>query len=135
VTLGTNFAWTPEKAARDATRLDAAAIRAKVPRFAAALEARHAGAGGWESVLEGTASLLRGLGAAPPLHATALARVRARALLAVGDGDDTVSEAETREYAALIPGAVAVVLPATPHPIEKVAPGLVLDLVRRVSAG
>src|SRR5262245_1434341 len=40
-TLATKLAWTPEVAARESSLLDAATIRAKVPKFAAALEQRH----------------------------------------------------------------------------------------------
>ncbi|MBC7896149.1 MAG: alpha/beta fold hydrolase [Cytophagaceae bacterium] len=51
VTLGTKLAWSPEAAARETSRLDPVAIRAKVPKFADLLERRHAGAGGWELAL------------------------------------------------------------------------------------
>jgi pimeloyl-ACP methyl ester carboxylesterase len=40
-TLATKLAWTPEVAARESAMLDPVVIRTKVPRFAAALEARH----------------------------------------------------------------------------------------------
>jgi pimeloyl-ACP methyl ester carboxylesterase len=133
-TLGTKFAWTSEVARREASRLDPAIIRTKVPRFADALASRHAVAGGWERVVTDTASLLIGLGAAPPLAAAALGSVRARVVLGVGQSDDTVDEVETRRFAAMIPGGEAVVVAGAPHPIERVAPADVAELVRRVSA-
>jgi pimeloyl-ACP methyl ester carboxylesterase len=134
-TLGTKFAWSPEAATRDGARLDADVIRAKVPRFAAALESRHVRAGGWEQVLRNTASLLAALGADPPLDARSLANVRARVVLGVGDADDTVDAAETATFAAMIPGATTCVLPGTPHPIERVASAEVVALVQAVSGG
>ena len=63
-TLATKLAWTPEVAARESAMLDAATIRAKVPKFAAALEARHT-ALGWETLLSRTAEMMAGLGARP----------------------------------------------------------------------
>lgn len=134
-TLGTRFAWSPDAATREGARLDAAVIRAKVPKFAAMLEARHARAGGWEQTLRNTASLLTALGADPPLAPPSLANVRARVMLGVGDADDTVDAAETGRFAAMIPGATHRVLPGTPHPIERVTPDEVVSLVRAVSGG
>src|SRR5687767_1843345 len=63
-TLATKLAWTPEVAARESTMLDATTIRSKVPKFAAALEARHT-ALGWEVLLSRTAELLHELGERP----------------------------------------------------------------------
>jgi len=120
VTLGTKFRWDPETAAREARRLDAATIRAKVPRFADALEARHAGAGGWETVLARTAELLRGLGDAAPLTDETLGRVRCPACVAVGDRDATVTVEETAGAYRALPDGELAVLPRTAHPIEGV---------------
>lgn len=130
VTLGTKFDWTPEVAAREAARLDAATIREKVPRFAAALEARHAHAGGWELVLERTAGLLRDLGADPLLDASSLARVRCPVVIAVGGRDDTVSVDECQATAAWLPHAAVESLADLPHPIEKVPPASAVALMR-----
>jgi pimeloyl-ACP methyl ester carboxylesterase len=130
ITLGTKFRWDPETAAREARRLDPAAVRAKGPRFADALETRHAGAGGWELVLSRTADLLRALGDAPPLTDETLGRVRCPVCVAVGDRDATVSVEETAgAYRALPDGALAV-LPRTAHPIEGVDLDAVAALVR-----
>jgi pimeloyl-ACP methyl ester carboxylesterase len=119
-TLGTKFRWDPETAAREAARLDPAAIRAKVPRFAEALAARHGGAaGGWEAVLARTAALLRSLGERPLLTDAALAEVAARVRVIVGDRDATVTVEETAgSYRALSNGEL-LVLPRTPHPLEQ----------------
>lgn len=134
VTLGTKFAWTPESASREAARLDAVVIREKVPRFAAALEARHAAADGWESVLARTGALLRQVGDRPLLDAASLARVACPVTVAVGEQDDTVSPAEAREAAGQVADGLAEVLPGIGHPIERVPVPLVEALVRPLLA-
>jgi len=117
-TLATKLAWTPEVAARECALLDPAAIRAKVPKFAAALEARHTGAG-WEALLTSTANLLRELGARPLITDDMLASIRHPARIAVGDRDATVTIDECVAAVRRIPNGELEVLPRTPHPFEK----------------
>jgi len=117
-TLATKLAWTPEIAARECALLDAATIRAKVPKFAAALEARHTAAG-WEALLASTADLLRELGARPRITDELLAAIHHPARIAVGDRDATVTIDECVAAARRIPNGELEVLPRTPHPFEK----------------
>jgi pimeloyl-ACP methyl ester carboxylesterase len=119
-TLGTRFRWDAATAAREASRLDPAAIRAKVPKFADALAARHASAGGWELVLERTAEMLRDLGDHPVLTDDGLARIAQPVRVIVGDRDNTVSVEESTAVARILPHGAATVMPDTPHPIEQV---------------
>jgi pimeloyl-ACP methyl ester carboxylesterase len=135
LTLGTKFEWTPEVAAREAGRLDPTIIEQKVPAFAAALEQRHVGAGGWQLNLRNTAALLRGLGEAPSLNAASLPLVRIPVLVAVGSRDDTVTAAEAERTAALLPNASATVIDDAPHPIERVPVAEIERLLRRLVAG
>ena len=139
VTLGTMLHWTPESAARAASRLNPAAIRSKVPAFAAALAERHEHAGGWELLLERTAALLRGLGDEPPLTDAVLASIQCPVHLLVGDRDDTVTLEEATRAASHLPHARASMLHDTPHPIEKVKLDQlsqeVSDLAARLSTG
>lgn len=128
-TLGTKLAWTPHVAARETSRLDPATIRAKVPKFAASLEQRHAGAGGWESVLAKTSALMTRLGASPTLDAAKLAGIAAPARLMVGDRDNVVSAAETLDAARSMPNGQGAVLPGTPHPFEQVRLPLLAGLL------
>jgi pimeloyl-ACP methyl ester carboxylesterase len=121
-TLGTKLAWTPDVAAREASRLDPATLRAKVPRFADALAARHAGAGGWEAVCARTAALLRALGDAPPLTPDVLAAIAVPARLMLGDRDTTVTLDETAAAMRALPQGELAVLPRTPHPLEQADP-------------
>jgi len=134
VTLGTRFQWDIEGAEREAARLDPVTISTKVPRFAAALEARHAHAGGWETVVVRTAALLRANAQAPLLSLDVLERVSIPVTVAVGDKDDTVSVAETQAAAAVMRFGRCVVLPDTPHPIERVKAEHLVGLLRPVIA-
>lgn len=119
-TLGTKIRWDPPTAAREVARLDPDVIRAKVPRYAEALAARHERAGGWERVLADTADFLRVLGNHPLLTDEVLGRIRQPGCIIVGERDNTVSLDEVGGVSrALINGRVAV-LADTPHPIEQV---------------
>jgi pimeloyl-ACP methyl ester carboxylesterase len=129
-TLGTKFRWDPPTAAREAGRLDPAVIRAKVPRFADALAERHAGAGGWESVLARTADLLRHLGDDPLLTDSTIARIRQPVRVMVGERDNTVSVDESADVAGRLPNGSMAVLPGTPHPIEQVDIALLASALR-----
>jgi pimeloyl-ACP methyl ester carboxylesterase len=137
-TLGTKLAWTPEVAARETTRLDPATIRAKVPKFASQLEARHQGAGGWEAVLARTASLMTGLGAKPIVDQSMLAEVAQPVRFMVGDRDALVTLDETAAAAKSVPKGELAILPNTPHPIEQarlpLLAGQIADFMTAVSA-
>lgn len=134
VTLGTKFAWTPALALRECGRLDAKIIAEKIPKFATILAERHAGAGGWETMLQRTSALLTHLGGHPLLTQESLPRVQATVCIAVGEKDDTVRVDEAREYAAFIPRATSFMLADAPHPIERVSADAVVQLMRDVSA-
>jgi pimeloyl-ACP methyl ester carboxylesterase len=128
-TLGTKIDWSPEIAARETSRLDPATIRAKVPKFADALETRHAKSGGWEQMLARTADLMKGLGANPPLDTAAFATITPRARLMVGDRDTVVTVDETARAARALPAGELAVLPGTPHPLEQVNMPLLASLI------
>jgi pimeloyl-ACP methyl ester carboxylesterase len=119
-TLGTSFDWTPERAAREAMRLDPARMREKVPDFARALEERHAGTGGWEAMLHRTSAFLISLGQQPPLGPAQLAAIQHRVRIMVGDRDATVSVEESAAAYRRLPSGELMVLPRTPHPMEQV---------------
>jgi pimeloyl-ACP methyl ester carboxylesterase len=129
VTLGTKLEWSPEIAERETSRLDPAVIRAKVPKFAEALEKRHAGSGGWEQMLARTSDLMKSLGAAPPLDTAVLASITTRVRLMVGDRDSVVTVDETARAARALPTGELAVLPGTPHPLEQINVALVASLL------
>jgi len=119
-TLGTKLAWTPDVAAKETSRLHAPTIRAKVPRFADALEKRHARSGGWESMLSRTADYMTSLGEHADVDAATLARIQQPVRLMVGDRDAVVTIEETRDTARALAKGQFAVLPDTPHPFEQV---------------
>jgi len=128
-TLGTKLDWSPQSAARETSRLDPATIRAKVPKFAGALEQRHVKSGGWEQMLARTADLMKGLGANPLIDAPAFANISARVRLMVGDHDTVVTIDETVRGAQALPSGELAVLPGTPHPLEQVRASLLASLI------
>jgi pimeloyl-ACP methyl ester carboxylesterase len=119
-TLGTKLAWSPEVAARETSRLHAPTIRAKVPRFADALEKRHAGAGGWETMLARTAAYMTSLGTTPSIDDASLASIALPVRLMVGDRDNVVTVDETRDASRKLDAGELAVLPNTPHPFAQV---------------
>ena len=119
-TLATKLAWTPDVAARESAMLDPVAIRAKVPKFAAALEARHTGAG-WEALLAHTGELLHELGTRPRLTDELLASVTQPVRIGVGDRDATVTIEECIAAVRRLASGELEVHPRTPHPFEKVS--------------
>lgn len=119
-TLGTKFDWTPGIARDAAAFLDAGTLRAKAPAFTDTLRARHAGAGGWEGMLQRTAAFLTRLGEHAPLDEDALARIHHRVRIMVGDRDRDVSVEESAAAYRRLPSGELMVLPRTPHPIEQV---------------
>ena len=129
VTLGTMLHWNAEVASRAAARLDLAVMQAKVPAFVQALDTRHAAVGGAAAVVPRTADLLRALGNAPPLTDALAAGIQCPVHLLVGDRDDSVSLEETTIFASRLPRAQAVLLPDTPHPIERVSAELLVQAV------
>lgn len=131
-TLGTKFLWDVATAEREAARLDAAVIAAKVPRFAETLAARHAGAGGWETVVARTAALLRHNGVDPLLTPELLSRIGIPVTVAVGSRDDTVSVEESTSCAARMPRGRCEVLDQVPHPIERVPTDSIVSLVEEL---
>ncbi len=118
-TLGTKLVWSPEVAAEAGKQLDPAQMRAKVPRYADALAARHH-ATGWERVLSGTHEALHALGDSPLLTRDMLGTIACPVRLALGDRDGTVDITEVRDAMRVLPRGEYEVLPGTPHPFERV---------------
>ena len=121
VTLGTRVAWSSDVAERECAQLDPAMIQAKVPRFAQVLAERHT-ALGWRRLLGHTAELLRELGQRPLVTFASLGTITCPVRLMLGDRDTSVSLEETRDAVRQLPLGEMEVLPATPHPLERVAP-------------
>lgn len=120
-TLGTKFTWTEESAAREVKMLNPEKIKEKVPQFAATLAERHAPQN-WEDVMHQTARLMLGLGQNPALTPAIMADIQQPVLVAVGDQDNMVTIEETIDAYRQLHNARLLVLPATRHPLETIAP-------------
>ena len=129
MTLGTKFAWEPEAAAKEVSRLDPAKIETKVPAFAARLRELHGER--WGDVVRSTAGMMTALGAKPALAPDDLRVITHRCLVAVGDRDAMVTLAETASAARELPAGECLVLPGTPHPLEQVPRDPLLFHLRR----
>ena len=119
-TFASKVAWDPETAKREIRMLDPEKIKAKVPHFAKMLETRHA-ANNWEAVLHETAGMMNGLGQNNLIEAS-YTGIKARVRVGLGDRDTMVGLEETVQMQNRIDGAELLILPGTPHPLEKIDP-------------
>lgn len=117
-TLATKLRWNSESSSREAAMLDAEKITAKVPQFGATLAERH-GEDRWREVLAKTAEMMINLGEKNELPLEEFASITHRVRLGVGDRDAMVSIDETAEAFRALPDGELLVLPRTPHPLEK----------------
>ena len=116
-TLATKFDWTPATAERETSQLNPEKIAAKVPAFAASLQAVHGAQ--WKTVLEKTAIMLLEMGQRPPLGKTELEHIMIPVIISIGELDKMVSLEESRHTTEHLKKGRLLVLPATPHPFEK----------------
>jgi pimeloyl-ACP methyl ester carboxylesterase len=128
VTLGTKLAWSADGAAKEIRFLDPETILAKVPQFAADLEARH-GVDRWREVLARTAGLMTDLGARPLLTHERMAACTVPVRYGLGDRDEMVTLDETLGFVRATPQAEFFMLPGTRHPIERVRPNLLIPML------
>lgn len=118
-TLGTIFRWDPVVAAREAAFLDVAAIREKLPRFAARLAERHA-ALGWETLVDRTRKLLGDLGRAGGIEVAEIRGFARPLRIIVGDRDESVDLGHSQGLALAAPEGALEVIPRAGHPLERV---------------
>ena len=118
-TLATKFQWTPDIAWREVKMLDAAKIEEKIPAFANQLRQRHAPSD-WKIILQKTADMMTALGDCNPLQRDDYQRISQSVRVGIGDKDLMVTLEETIGVYRNLPNATLLVLPNTPHPIEKV---------------
>ena len=118
ITVATKFLWTAEIALQEIKFLNAAKIIEKLPAFATTLKKQHL-PNNWEVVLQKTVEMIIGLGANPSLTMTDYEQLAIPALIGVGDKDTMVTLEETIAVFRKLKNANLMVLPNTPHPIEK----------------
>lgn len=128
MTLGTKFHWTEEQALKESKMLDPEAILLKVPKYAEQLENQHGA--NWKQLLPAIAQMMVSLGKNPPLNESSLWAINIPVQIMTGDKDNMVSIEESIRAYRSIPNAKLAILPDTKHPMEKVRPNLLSDLMK-----
>lgn len=127
ITLGTKFDWTEEQAVKESKMLDPDVILEKVPKYAQLLESQHGSK--WRQLLPAIADLMIDLGKNPPLKNN-LNTINSPVQIMVGDKDNMVTIEESVDAYRKLPNAKLAVLPDTKHPMDKVRPSLLLDIIK-----
>ncbi|MDR6463157.1 alpha/beta hydrolase [Chryseobacterium sediminis] len=127
ITLGTKFDWTEEQALKESKMLNPDVILEKIPQYAQLLESQHGSK--WKQLLPAIADLMIDLGKNPPLENN-LATINIPIQIMVGDKDNMVTLEESSRVYRSLPNAKLAVLPDTKHPLDKVRPSLLLNLIK-----
>jgi len=127
-TLGTKFNWTPESAARELRMLDPDRILEKVPHFAERLKTIHQPQD-WKEVVRRTGDMMTGLGNGKRLSGNDLEKISNRVIIGIGDQDEMVSVEESAWAADNLPDGTLRILQGVKHPIEKLYPDIVQNLL------
>ena len=128
LTLGTKFDWDPESAEREVRKVNPEKILEKIPAFARILEHRHA-PNDWKVLLNRTAEMMRLLGAKPLLDEAVIKSVKLKITVVLGDKDDMADRDYSKTVAGWLERGEFVLLPDTPHPIERVKLDLLVDII------
>lgn len=127
MTLGTKFEWTEEQASKESSRLNPETIAAKVPKYAELLEKQHGPE--WKMLLPAIAEMMMALAKNPPLKGN-VSTINLPVQIMAGDKDTMVTLEESMEIYRSLPNANLAVLPDTKHPMDKVRPDLLLNLMK-----
>ena len=118
-TLATKFDWTVESALKETKMLDKQKIKDKVPEFWEELRIRHAPQTP-EEILRKTAEMMINLGEKNVLNIDDYRNIEHEIIAGIGDRDKMVTIEETTEVYKNLKNGRLLVLPETPHPLEKV---------------
>lgn len=127
ITLGTKFDWSEEQALKESKMLNPDVILERIPQYAQLLESQHGTK--WKQLLPAIADLMVDLGKNSPLENN-LATITTPVQIMVGDKDNMVTLEESAKVYRSLPNAKLAVLPDTKHPMDKVRPDLVLNLIK-----
>ncbi|ASK30492.1 glyoxalase [Chryseobacterium sp. T16E-39] len=128
LTLGTKFNWTEEQALKESKMLDPETILSKIPKYAEQLETQHGSQ--WKKLLPSIAGMMVSLGKNPPLHSETLKQLTVPVQVMVGDKDNMVTIEETIQTYRDIPNARLSILPDTKHPMDKIRPTLLTEIMK-----
>lgn len=127
-TLGTKWDWNPETADKETRMLNPDKIQEKVPQFAKLLENRHHPED-WRKVLEHTADFMYKLANGMALQQSDFEKITTPFHILRGDQDNMVTEVESQQVADWLPHGSYQTLPDTPHPIEQVDYGRLMEVL------
>ncbi|MEO8210994.1 MAG: alpha/beta fold hydrolase [bacterium] len=118
-TTATKFNWNEETSLKESNLLNAEKIIEKIPKFAEELQQRHSPEN-WKIVLNKTAGMMIGLGKNRALKDEDFLSIENEVQVSVGDRDNMVTIEETIDVYKKLKNGRLLVLPDTPHPIEKI---------------
>lgn len=118
-TTATKFIWNEESSLKESRLLDAGKIAEKFPKFAEQISQRHSPEN-WKTVLSKTAEMMINLGRNNILKDEDFTKIDNEVMVSVGDRDNMVSIEETTDVYRKLKNGRLLVLPDTPHPIEKI---------------
>ncbi|MBD3903119.1 alpha/beta hydrolase [Chryseobacterium sp. Ch-15] len=127
MTLGTKFGWTEEQAIKESKMLNPDVIADKVPKYAELLEKQHGLK--LKQLLPAISEMMILLGKNPPLK-DQLETINFPVQIMVGDKDNMVTLEESMETYRQLSNSKLAVLPDTKHPMDKVRPNLLLNLMK-----
>jgi pimeloyl-ACP methyl ester carboxylesterase len=119
-TTATKFRWNEDTSVKESGLLNPEKIAEKVPQFAEQLSRIHSPED-WKEVLRKTSEMMINLGKNKLLTNGDLSMIENEVLLSVGDRDNMVTIEETVEVFRNLKNGKLLILPGTPHPIEKIS--------------
>lgn len=128
-TLGTVLNWSPKKALQETAYLNTKKIEEKVPAFARMLEKQHPK--NWRKVVSKTEEMLIHLGSYPVIKDDDWKNIEHTVRIHIGDRDTTANLTDTVQVYNKIPNAELVVLPDSPHPIDKADKEILIKSLKR----
>lgn len=119
-TTATKFNWNEDTSLKESKLLDPEKIEEKIPKFAEQLSCMHSPED-WKIVLNKTAEMMINLGRNKLLKDEDFSLIDNEVTVSVGDRDNMVSIEETVDAYRKLKNGKLLVLPDTPHPIEKIS--------------
>jgi pimeloyl-ACP methyl ester carboxylesterase len=126
ITLGTKFHWNQQEAEKEIARLNPDLIEQKIPKFAKALEERHAPED-WKKNMLAVCELMHAMGNGMALKPLDFASIDNQVLITVGGKDKMVTEEESRMIAEALPNGDFLMFENFEHPIEGIDVELLIE--------
>lgn len=129
MTLGTKFNWTADIAAKESKLISPDFLEEKAPHFVSTLIARHFPYD-WKKLCSETMHLMSHL-AKHPLTPSEFDQISCKVRIALGDRDHMVTLEESAHVFTALSNASFLVMPNTPHMLEKVSAAHLAEEIKR----